>query len=154
MNPPTQTAEGHTPTPWTLKSNGHNRLDIWSATTQIGEIYSGGSNPNNAGHANAQLCIEAVNSHAALTARVAELEHGKRMADALMLEGSQKLDERLARVAKLEAALTSVLALMDEGEPREVPIDDRRPDDQVAREESFWRRHNAATAQARDALAK
>jgi hypothetical protein len=62
----------HTPGPWEVRGRGHNRADIWQAehagNEQIGEVYTGGSNRNNPGHANAQLIAAAPDLHAALFA--------------------------------------------------------------------------------------
>jgi hypothetical protein len=61
MSTTKQTA--HTPGPWETRGNGHNRTDIWQAeeagNQQIGEVYTGGANKNNAGYANARLIAAA-----------------------------------------------------------------------------------------------
>jgi hypothetical protein len=53
----------HTKGPWEIRGRGHNRADIWQAehagNEQIGEVYTGGANKNNSGHANARLIAAA-----------------------------------------------------------------------------------------------
>lgn len=88
MNPPTQTAEGHTPLPWTSDEDAIIRT--------VGGGYLGSfCGPNEADEdlANARLCVLAVNSHAALTARAEQAEARVAKFEAALLEAAKSLKD-------------------------------------------------------------
>lgn len=145
MNPPTQTAEGHTPTPWNLHSSYEGEsMDvdgpevknpfvaaslvlakgdqiIGNVEMKCGKDLGGWPTVESIAEmrANGDFIVLAVNSHDALTARVDEL-----LAKVNTLGEERKAEwtraeQAEARVAKLEAALGSAEAMAD-GQSRHV----------------------------------
>lgn len=126
MNAP----ETHTPTPWSLG----NLIGVTGPTTASvdGPTVCGrdrkyeivtcgmdtiaicpnqgdsGSEAHGSGKANAALIVEAVNSHAALAARVSELEAENEQTNALFAVARKTSASLSGRVAELEAALIEI----------------------------------------------
>jgi hypothetical protein len=110
----------HTPAPWFVRKGALPGVIVDDAGDQLAAAFSDVTGGNAKRNANAAFIVEAVNSHASLKARIAELEANEKTYEEII--GKKTFREVADRIRELEDALQLLDLLLDFSDDNVDPV--------------------------------